>query len=366
MAAPASEPWCRPVRPEERIGRVVIAGGTHGNERNGLYLARSFARLEGHAGDAKHGFDFELTALEVNTAAIQANLRYTDVDLNRCFRLEDLEAPGGGPDAAHYERRRARELNALLGPKSSPTPRADYCFDLHNTTAATGVALFLHPRDKLSQEIAAYLFSIDPLVRCCFWPDREPGLLPSLARSGMTFEVGPVSWGCLDAALYATSKRLLEAGLRYLQAHNEAQRGGPSAPRRERRVLRVHQGRGAVQYPRDSNKELLGMVHSSLQFRDFQPLQAEDPVFAMFDGSELRLRDVEVATGPPGAPGTASALALDEGRQLYPWFVNEAAYYDANLAFVVGEVVEVEVDLLEVGEGPVGSLPAAAAASSKL
>lgn len=325
-----AEPWCRPVGRKDLVRRVCISGGAHGNERNGVQLARHFAKLQGPPG-SPHGFGFDLSAIEANPEAVKANVRFVDEDLNRCFRLETLEDPG---HTDLLEHRRAKELNALLGPKSSPTPRCDYCFDLHNTTANTGVALMLHPRDTLSQEIAAYLISLDPEVRVCFWPDREPGLLPSLARGGMTFEVGPVSWGCLDAEQYHRSRWLLEASLRYLDAHNRAVSDAAAA--RQRRTLEVFQPMGAVSYPRDRDSgELLGMIHEELQGHDFRPLAAADPVFSLFDGTSLCRADARMADGtkPPDSA-------------IYPWFINEAAYYPTNVAFLLGQKSRREVDIL--------------------
>merc|ERR1712050_84979 len=103
---------------------------------------------------------------------------------------------------------------------TSPNPVCDYILDLHNTTAATGIALFLHPRDQFSQGMAAYLKSVNPSVRVALWANRDVMLLPSVGRSGMTFEVGPVSIKCLDAALYKQSQILIEASLKYMSAHN--------------------------------------------------------------------------------------------------------------------------------------------------
>ena len=37
------------------------------------------------------------------------------------------------------EEKRAKEIDALLGPKSAVNPKADFVIDMHNTTANTGV-----------------------------------------------------------------------------------------------------------------------------------------------------------------------------------------------------------------------------------
>ena len=57
--------------------------------------------------------------------------------MNRCFFKTDL----ADATLTSLEARRAKEIDAALGPKSSPSPVADLIIDLHNTTANTGVAL---------------------------------------------------------------------------------------------------------------------------------------------------------------------------------------------------------------------------------
>eukprot|EP00928_Gymnodinium_smaydae_P047531 TRINITY_DN31726_c0_g1_i1.p1 TRINITY_DN31726_c0_g1~~TRINITY_DN31726_c0_g1_i1.p1 ORF type:complete len:348 (+),score=75.48 TRINITY_DN31726_c0_g1_i1:55-1044(+) len=327
----ASEPWCRHLTQKDRINCVCIVGGTHGNETNGVYLGRNFAKIQGPPG-AAHGQDFRLMVIESNPEAVKANKRYIDEDLNRCFTCANL---ADETRTKLYEHRRAREINAMLGPKTSPTPVCDYVLDLHNTTAATGVALFLHPRDKFSQELAAYLISTDPSVHVALWADRDVVLLPSVGRSGMTFEVGPVSIGCLDAKLYRQSETLVQKALGYMSAHNAARKrtadGGPTAERRPA-TLQCVQLIQTVPFPRNSDKELTGMIHPALDGRDFAPLRAADPVFAMFDGTEQKLGDV---------------VKLEQ-EVVYPFLVNETSYYEKDVAFVLGKQVEFQVDVLVI------------------
>eukprot|EP00929_Paragymnodinium_shiwhaense_P109229 TRINITY_DN75596_c0_g1_i1.p2 TRINITY_DN75596_c0_g1~~TRINITY_DN75596_c0_g1_i1.p2 ORF type:complete len:352 (-),score=83.25 TRINITY_DN75596_c0_g1_i1:41-1039(-) len=331
-----AEPWCRHLTQQDRINCVCIVGGTHGDERNGVYLGRNFAKLQGPAGDSKHGHDFELMVIESNVEAVKKNLRYTEEDLNRCFLSKDLNDP------AHtklYEHRRAKEINQMLGPKTSPTPKCDYVLDLHNTTAATGVALFMHPRDKFSQGMAAYLQSVDPTVRVALWTDRDVMLLPSVGRSGMTFEVGPVSIKCLDAALYKQSERLMQASLKYMAAHNAARKrpaeNGDSADARRKGTLRCIQAIKTVPFPKNGG-DLAGMIHPSIDGKDFAALSLTAPAFAMFDGSEKSIKDV-MGDGAADLPDT-----------VYPFLVNEASYYEKDIAFVAGKMMEVSVDILIV------------------
>jgi aspartoacylase len=64
------------------------------------------------------------------------------------------------------------------------------------------------------------------------------------------------------------------------------------------------------------------MVHRQVQDRDYQPIEPGQPLFAMFDGTVQTYQgDVVV----------------------YPTFINEAAYYDNNLAMSLNEKVWIEV-----------------------
>ena len=53
------------------------------------------------------------------------------------------------------------------------------------------------------------------------------------------------------------------------------------------------------------------MIHTQLQFRDYDPLNPGDPMFVTFEGKDI----------------------LYEGEStVYPIFINEAAYYEKGIA----------------------------------
>ena len=151
--------------------------------------------------------------MKISTTLPQANTRYVDKDLNRCFLRKDLEKQYSidDPDLA-WEQLRAHQLNSILGPKGSANPKVDFIIDLHNTTAntgtrvssyvlciglmdvfiaesalmhifvCTGVALMMDARDDFSHEMAGYLQTLDDEVRVCNWAtdaDDHP-LLPTV------------------------------------------------------------------------------------------------------------------------------------------------------------------------------------------
>ena len=141
----------------QQIRVVAIVGGTHGNETNGVALARHLMRHPELAARPS----FETKVMLHNTAAIEKNTRYVEEDINRCYFLKDL----ADPSKTTLEARCAKEMNALLGPKGASAPAADLIIDLHNTTANTGAALMMPPKDTLSHAIGAHLIDHDPTVR---------------------------------------------------------------------------------------------------------------------------------------------------------------------------------------------------------
>ena len=101
--------------------RVVVVGGTHGNEYTGVWLEKALRDKS--------------ETIVGNPAAVEANRRFLDEDLNRCFLRSKLDAPPETREAL-----RAREVDAALGPKGSDTA-ADLVIDLHTTTANMGVTI---------------------------------------------------------------------------------------------------------------------------------------------------------------------------------------------------------------------------------
>ena len=261
---------------------------------------------------------FETVSIIGNPASVETNSRYVEVDMNRCFEAHVLDDPEGFDSVEH---RRARELNELLGPKRSADPRADFVIDLHNTTAQTGVALMLAPDDAFAHEVANHLMEADPAVVVVEWTrgKSDYALLPTVGRSGMTFEVGACPWGCLVGDRYAQSRRLILSALDFIEAHNNALAAVPRPPSVALKIP-VFTPVGSCGYP-----EGYPMVHPSLQDRDFELLHEGDPVFMGLDGG-CKLFD---------RAGVVGLAEIKADRQLFPFFINEAAYYETGVAFSI-------------------------------
>ena len=142
------------------IKTIVITGGTHGNETNGILLAQYFEDLlemKPFPTDpiwANYRSIDSIRVIYSNPKAIQNNTRYVDEDLNRCFLASELDRCTQANDKLlskedlSYERERAAELNEMLGPKGSET-NTDLIIDLHTTTANTGINLIMSPMDQV-------------------------------------------------------------------------------------------------------------------------------------------------------------------------------------------------------------------------
>jgi len=202
-------------------GRVTVVGGVHGNEYTGVWCVKSLERrLE--ATQRKYG-SLTIDHLIANPEAHLANRRFLDIDLNRQFSQKALVEQ----EAKGIEGKRAREIDALLGPKfgADTGPATDCIIDLHSTTANMGLTLIFPEGDALMGRACAYA-----LLKCTSGKTRilfearssreqEP-FLQSVAPHGLTIEVGPVPQGVLRHDAVISTEEALDAALDYLHRHN--------------------------------------------------------------------------------------------------------------------------------------------------
>ncbi|XP_063151644.1 aspartoacylase isoform X2 [Candoia aspera] len=207
-----------------------------------------------------------------NPRAVEKCCRYVDCDLNRVFDSENLgkELTGHVP----YEVRRAQEINGLFGPKGQPEAY-DLIFDLHNTTANMGGTLILeNSRDCFAIQMCHY-------IQDALSPDSCPVFLlehPNLK--------------------YATTRSVAK--------HPVGQEFPPW-------TIDVYKIMEKVDYPRNNKNEIMAVIHPNLQDRDWQPLNPGDPMFLTLEGK---------------------MIPYEGETTVYPTFVNEAAYYEKQQAFV--------------------------------
>uniref|UniRef100_A0AAY5KX06 Aspartoacylase n=1 Tax=Esox lucius TaxID=8010 RepID=A0AAY5KX06_ESOLU len=267
--------------------RVAIFGGTHGNEMSGITLVNLWI---------KNGKEIQRKGVETkpfitNPRAVEKCTRYVDTDLNRAFTTENLSAPSG--DDLPYEVKRAQQINEIFGPKGSPDAY-DVIFDLHNTTSNMGCTLILESsKDHFNLQMMHYIkVNLESLY---FVPPGRVPLGRVQCSTWSCLEVGPQPQGVLRSNIFESMRVVLKHALDFIELFNE----------------------GIVwdkmDYPRDTNGNIIAMVHPNLQDCDWEPLNPGDPMFQMFDGTTVRYEGV----------GT-----------VYPTFINEAAYYEKQQAFV--------------------------------
>mmetsp|Transcript_3509 Transcript_3509/g.7883 ORF Transcript_3509/g.7883 Transcript_3509/m.7883 type:complete len:639 (-) Transcript_3509:354-2270(-) len=299
-------PFSRPVK------KVVVVGGTHGNEYTGVWCIKSIERQrelfdgtssssssspssQGDPAQPVNVFasfpSLDVDTLLANPVAHMQNKRFVEADLNREFSIDRLKRVAavldgnGNDDAASasscdvatefcstdeernlmlgaslpHEALRAREIEALLGPKilaesntlssssshdvdgnsvvpedegeedTNPAPLADIVIDLHTTTCNMGISLIIPEGDALMSAAAAYVMHscrakygyphVQILMHAL--PKRKHRMnLSSCGRHGFTVEVGPVPQGVLRHDVVEKTEAALHSLLEFLHLRN--------------------------------------------------------------------------------------------------------------------------------------------------
>jgi len=286
-----------------QIKRVVIVGGTHGNELTGIYLVKKFDRTPELIGRST----FETIALLANPKACEMGRRYVDTDLNRCFRQQDLE----NPHLSSYEAQRAKEIYRNFSSKNFPQQQ-NLIIDLHSTTSNMGLTFILASQNPFNLQLAAHLTSVYPHLKllASTTNNQDSLLLRSISSLGGTLEVGAVAQGVLDASLFQQTEQVIGTILDCVETYNQGTVPAAKNP------LTIYHSIGAIDYPRNEQGEIQAMIHPELQYRDYEPLNPGDPMFLTFDGESV----------------------LYEGTSIvYPIFINEAAYYEKGMAMCLAQ-----------------------------
>ncbi|KAM3623586.1 uncharacterized protein V6R79_012985 [Siganus canaliculatus] len=283
------------------LTRVAICGATHGNEMSGVYMVREMQKQN----FSKVG-SVTITPVLTNPRAMEACRRYVEKDLNRCFTDELLSTPI--TDSTPYELRRAQELNAQLGPKGSQEA-VDLLCDIHNTTSNMGLCLIFYSMDWINLHIYKYIqmkMTSTP-VRAIQLdvPATEAYSLESVGKHGFAIEVGPQPNGVLRADIFNMVKEAVDLTIKWIQEFNS----GSSFEGGQVEAFTMVK---SVDYPRDpKTSELTAAIHPQLQDTDFKLLRPGDPIFMTFSGETVK----------------------HEGEELYPFFINECAYYEKKIAY---------------------------------
>ena len=289
-----------------KINTIVVAGGTHGNERTGVSLVEKWlAHPECYDSLCKSA---KVDIVLANPEAVRINRRYRDYDLNRAFSQTCLDVT---VEPAQYEFRRARELNRMYGPKGAGT-RTDLILDVHNTGANMGYCLILSTRDPFTMKASAVLTQEFEDAWIYYQPEERSAspYFGTVAKADVCIEIGPQQHGTLNAEIFERSEKLVK---RYLELAEEWNRG--ELQKREPIQVEVYTQLRDLGYPKpQGGGAIQAMIHPDLDGHDYRELKKGDKLFRTFDGKDILFE------------------GESDGRSVYPIFINEPAYYEKDIA----------------------------------
>lgn len=267
--------------------RVLIIGGTHGNEWTGIQIVQKYADYLQKKFPA-----LKLEFIFANPEAHRLNRRFVDEDLNRAFQFLEEDRKNS------YEHKRAKEIKKQV--LESPC----LIIDLHTTTANMGRTIIVSHYEPSVLKVCSKLTAEFADCRVIGAPDPKRKYMASQSQHGLIIEVGPVANSVTHAAPLESTLQMLEVIFESLSHPHQMQPG----------ELEVYEEARDIHYPVTESGEINGYIHSTIQGKDFSPLRGEFVAFKEYSGGEVRHQCDEV---------------------LYPIFINEAAYYPQQLAFTL-------------------------------
>ncbi|XP_030078404.1 N-acyl-aromatic-L-amino acid amidohydrolase (carboxylate-forming) [Microcaecilia unicolor] len=299
------------------LKRVVVTGGTHGNEMSGVFLSKHWLKNPCEL----QRKTFSATPFLGNPHATEKTVRYVDQDLNRSFKTEILTSSNEGDEL--YEIKRAKEINQLYGPKGS-SQAYDFMIDMHNTTANMGACLIVDsPENYLTMHMANYVQKNYTHTKTPIYlyklGNEESYAIDSVCKNGLALEVGPQPQGVVRADALKHMRGLVNSVLDFIDLFNQ----GTTFPAFE---IEAYKLLAREDYPRSSDGEIMAIIHPNLQDKDFDLLNPGDPIFQTLDEKDI----------------------LYEGdNAIYPTFINEGAYYEKKVAFAKMEKLRFSIPAIQ-------------------
>lgn len=264
--------------------KIAIIGGTHGNEPCGVEVVRFLERSKPnhcvHDYKTFHG----------NPEAYRLKKRYVDTDLNRSFGLKGIRKG--------YEESRVQTLESQI------RGQFDLAIDLHTTTTNMGMTLILNNTHLLSRQVVGWVQAAMPEVKIieevCL--DGESTHLNRLAPAGVTIEVGPVANNVLSAQVIFQIQSIVTEIL-----------SCPDFSRVDLSQVEYFKEIKPIPYPKSGK----WYVHPDIEGRDFEKLQPGDSLFINAEGE---------------------VLCFEGSEAVYPFFINEAAYIEKDMAMIIGSL----------------------------
>ena len=294
----------------DKLNRVLLVAGTHGNELSGIYLQKL---IKDRLYDAERS-TFSTQCVLGNPEAVKQNVRYVETDLNREFALANSSAFSHGEVGSLQEAELAKQFT-----QTHAAEEKQLIVDLHNTTSNMGATLILVSNDVFYRKMGAYVKQRMPEANILFedrkaWDDQP--YLCTTGQHGVMIEIGAQAHGSLKYETLELMKKMLTMVLDYLEQHNLGQVG-------ELNDYNAYFYTEEVMIPVDHDGMRVATVHPMICGRDFEVVNPGDPLLATFFGYDI----------------------FWEGKQdTYPHFINESAYSKANIAMALAEKRQVNVE----------------------
>ena len=275
------------------LKKILIVSGTHGNEINSVWAVNQFSKQK-YSIDKNIEYEFIIG----NPRAYDRGCRYVDTDLNRSFK-----SIKNNYDKRSYEIDRANFLVQKFGIGGSEA--CEVAIDLHTTTSNMGTSIVMYGRRKKDFCLAALLQNKFGLPIYLHEKDKkQTGFLVEAWPCGLVIEVGPVPQNFYDPQIinrFLIIISSLRDEINKLKSHKI------NLPREV--IVYVHQG--SIDYPREKNGNINGLIHPQRINQDWKPIKKGDPLFLDLEGNTI----------------------VYEGEELIcPVFIGEVAYKEKNIA----------------------------------
>jgi aspartoacylase len=266
------------------LNRVLVFGATHGNEWSGAFIVNRYLEK------FKKKFpELNLEFILANPRAFQESRRFIDEDLNRSFQF--LKA-----DRTTYELELARNISKQI--QEEPC----IVIDLHTTTANLGMTIIVVDLNAFNLKLCQNIQNMIPECKIILSPDPQKKYLVGQTPFGLMIEIGPIANGVINAQTIEKMELLLQVALCSV-----------NLPTTESDLV-VFEEVQDIYYPQNDKNQINAYIHSDLQGMDFKAIKGKINAFKDFEEREI-------------------SIEVDE--ELYPIFINEAAYYSQGLAFTL-------------------------------
>ena len=277
------------------VQRILIVSGTHGNEINPIWAVKQFNREENRL---KKGIEYEY--IIGNPIASEKGCRYINADLNRSFnKRKNLHQHKN----KIYEIDRANFLVDQFGINGSQP--CQIAIDLHTTTANMGTSIVMYGRRLKDFCLAALLQNKFGLPIYLHEKDKnQTGFLVEAWPCGLVIEIGAVAQNFYDPTII---NRFLIIISSLREEIDKLKNNVIQLPKE----LIVHVHQGSIDYPRDDNGDINGLIHPERINQDWKIIKKGDPLFLDSKGSIHK---------------------YDGDHFIWPVFIGEVAYKEKKIA----------------------------------